>query len=30
MIRLQMEKQYDINRETPEISAFLSGKNYKC
>ena len=30
MIRLQMEKQYDINREAPEISAFLSGKNYKC
>ena len=30
MIRLEMEKQYDINREAPEISAFLSGKNYKC
>ena len=26
MIRLEMEKQYDINREAPEISAFLSGK----
>ena len=30
MIRLEMEKQYDINREAPEISAFLSGKIYKC
>ena len=30
MIRLEMEKQYDINREAPEISAFLSGKVYKC
>ena len=30
MIRLEMEEQYDGNREAPEISAFLSGKICKC
>ena len=30
MIRLEMEKQYDINREAAEMSALLLVKIGKC